>query len=214
MHMPLKWFVKYGCLMLAVVSTTACNQVVDKYYTGYFSTKPDSILLLPFRDVSPAVTQEVYMRLLSFDRHIKLSPPTPLPATAYRRARGRYRADTILNWLAVRNPHGFTTLAITSTDISTTSRNHEDWGVIGLGQKPGKACVVSSFRLHKTNRTGELVAICLHELGHTRGLAHCEVHDCYMRDAEGHNVAGELHHFCSSCLARLDGKEGNLFTAP
>ncbi len=213
--MSQKLFVKYWCLVVAFVDITACNQVVDTYYTGYFSTKPDSIVLLPFRDVPPAVTEEVYKRLQSFNKHIRLLSPQPLPATAYRPARGRYAvADTLLKWLAARNPHSFTTLAITCSDISTTSRNHEDWGVIGLGQKPGKACIVSTFRLHKANRTNELVAICLHELGHTRGLAHCKERDCFMRDAEGHNVAGELHRFCDDCLAWLDGSKGNLFTAP
>ncbi len=103
-------------------------------------------------------------------------------------------------------------LAITRTDISTTKGGHADWGVIGLGYSPGNACIVSSFRLSKKNTTDQWIKICLHELGHTRGLPHCKVTNCYMRDAEGHNVANELTEFCGDCAAKLTGKQGQLFT--
>ncbi|MBC7425020.1 MAG: matrixin family metalloprotease [Bacteroidia bacterium] len=90
-------------------------------------------------------------------------------------------------------------LALTTYDISTTKNNIVDYGLMGLGFRPGNACVASSFRLSDKNKKEQLFKIAIHELGHTFGLPHCPDTHCYMRDAKGKNHTNELTGFCSSC---------------
>ena len=74
---------------------------------------------------------------------------------------------------------------------------------MGLGYCPGKACVVSDYRIkNKTN----YFKVVLHELGHTMGLGHCVVKSCFMRDAEGHDTTDEETEFCTNCKNYLKNK--------
>lgn len=43
----------------------------------------------------------------------------------------------------------------------------------------------------------------IHELGHTQGLPHCPIKNCFMRDAEGKDVLNEETGFCKSCKTVL-----------
>lgn len=97
-------------------------------------------------------------------------------------------------------------VGITTRDISTTKDDIPDWGIMGLGFQPGPASVVSTFRLHKNNVPEELFKVAIHEVGHTMGLAHCEVRTCFMRDAEGKNSTGEEKEFCPQCKKYLLAK--------
>ena len=90
--------------------------------------------------------------------------------------------------------------------ISTTKNEIKDFGVMGLGFRPGNACVASSFRLSKQNKLDQLFKVAIHELGHTQGLPHCEVKTCFMRDAEGKNQTNDEKEFCSSCKIKLEKK--------
>ena len=81
---------------------------------------------------------------------------------------------------------------------------------MGLGYRPGNACVVSSYRLSKKNKTEQFYKVALHELGHTEGLPHCKNKTCLMRDAEGGNPLNEEKEFCISCKKYLKGKKWNI----
>jgi archaemetzincin len=81
-----------------------------------------------------------------------------------------------------------------------------DWGVMGLGLQPGNACVISSFRLSKTDLRNQLFKVAIHELGHTQGLPHCRNLSCFMRDAEGKNPIDQETDFCPKCKAILKKK--------
>ena len=91
-------------------------------------------------------------------------------------------------------------------DISVTKGKVEDFGVMGLGYRPGKSCVASTFRLDKNNRNLQFYKIAIHELGHTQGLKHCPEKHCFMRDAEGGNPTNELSDFCNNCKLVLKSK--------
>jgi archaemetzincin len=84
-------------------------------------------------------------------------------------------------------------------DISTTKNGIKDWGIMGLGYRPGKSCVVSDFRMAVKNRNQQFYKVVLHELGHTEGLPHCKTKTCLMRDAEGGNHLDEEKDFCKNC---------------
>jgi archaemetzincin len=137
---------------------------------------------------------------------LQLAQPVDLPQSAWYAPRARYRADSIIHWLAKRTGDSVIYIGITTKDVSTTSDGIKDWGVMGLGYQPGNACVVSTFRLSKNNVNDQLYKVCLHELGHNLGLPHCEVKSCFMRAGEGHNYTEEETSFCDKCRHRLERK--------
>lgn len=109
----------------------------------------------------------------------------------------RYRADSIIRDLKRNLPDSVDAiLGLTNKDISTTKRKrngmikepvskYKDWGVFGLGYRPGKSCVVSTYRFETNNRKlffSRLKKVSLHEIGHNLGLKHCPNH-CLMKDA-------------------------------
>lgn len=131
----------------------------------------------------------------------------PLPAAAFYAPRNRYRADTIIQWLQRRASANETYIAVTNADISTTKGPYKDFGVMGLGYQPGKACVASAYRLKNKNN---LYKVVIHELGHTAGLPHCPDKSCYLRDAKEGDPTAEEKAFCEQCSTYLKKKGWNL----
>ncbi|MFL5740421.1 MAG: matrixin family metalloprotease [Flavisolibacter sp.] len=164
-----------------------------------------TIDIQPFADVSKEKVSYVYKELQKLYPFVQLKQAVSLPTSAFYPLRGRYRADSLINFLARRTPEGHITIGITSEDISTTKDSITDWGIMGLGFCPGKSCVASDFRLSVTpgERLIQLFKVSIHELGHTQGLSHCEVKSCFMRDAEGRNPTNEEVEFCKKCKAIL-----------
>ncbi len=124
---------------------------------------------------------------------IERLPARPLPRAAYYPPRRRYRADRLLDHLRTMldgAPPTTRVLGFTSVDISTTKPPYRDWGVLGLGDLGGRACVISSHRMRRNVRDEEhlrfrVVTTAVHEVGHTLGLAHCDEPRCLMNDAHG-----------------------------
>jgi archaemetzincin len=85
----------------------------------------------------------------------------------------RYRADTLIKFLSEQTAEGFKTIGLTTKDISVTKGQNPDWGVFGLGYRPGNACIASLHRLKGKNKLEKLFKVAIHELGHTEGLLHC-----------------------------------------
>jgi archaemetzincin len=145
-----------------------------------------------------------------------------LPQSAFTTIKSpRYRADSLLKFLKRTKPDSINyIIGLTTKDISTTKRNKDgsikkpksrytDWGVFGLGYRPGTSCVVSTFRYKTKNNAlyiQRLQKICVHEIGHNLGLPHCSSgDDCVMQDAAEtiktiDNVKMEL---CMSCKRQL-----------
>jgi archaemetzincin len=130
----------------------------------------------------------------------------------------RYRADSIIRWIRRTKPDTIDyMIGITPKDISTTKKDKEgnikkpesrykDWGVFGLGFRPGNACVVSTYRLGN-KKLERLSKVGMHELGHNFGLKHCDFNNtCVMQDAVEtiKTVDRARAKFCSNCIDQLN----------
>lgn len=165
-----------------------------------------TILIQPFEDVKPKQLAEISENIRKIYPKIKILEPIDFPKNAYYQPRNRYRADSIIKYLRTKTPNNCVTLALTNKDISVTKGKVADFGVMGLGYRPGNACVASSFRLNPKNKNEQFYKIAIHELGHTQGLKHCPDKTCFMRDAEGKNPTNEEKDFCQNCKKVLRSK--------
>jgi archaemetzincin len=165
-----------------------------------------TILIQPFEDVKPKQLEEISENIRKIYPKIKILEPIDFPKNAFYQPRNRYRADSIIKYLRTKTPENSVTLALTNKDISVTKGKVADFGVMGLGYRPGNACVASSFRLNTKNKNEQFYKIAIHELGHTQGLKHCPDKTCFMRDAEGKNPTNEEKDFCQNCKKVLRSK--------
>jgi archaemetzincin len=172
---------------------------------------------LPDADV--ALVERAVRAMLGHD--VRRLPRVALPEAAYYPPRKRYRAGRLLTFLNRLLPADATRiLGLTAVDISTSKGRYSDWGVIGLGEMPGTASVISSFRCHKKSRGPEharerLAKTAVHELGHTLGLDHCPTVGCLMQDADGKVATSDGEYdFCGTCRATLAAAGQALPAAP
>jgi archaemetzincin len=172
---------------------------------------PKTIGLLFFNDCEKG-TQAQMVKEISEFYHCKvvILPPTNLPAFAYRKDRNRYRADSILKFMAPRYTGYSSVLAFTNRDISCTSRGVEDWGVFGLGSPTSGMSVASTNRLNKGTPEqiqNKILNTALHEIGHTFKLEHCTNKKCLMQDAEGKLPPSDLltPWMCEHCKGQIAG---------
>jgi len=170
------------------------------------------IYVLPLGDGLPAADVEAVRAALVdfYAADVRVMKRVPLPASAYTKERKRWRAEKLLTFLDGKIPaDGARILGLTSTDISTTKDRYADWGVLGLGEQPGRATVISSFRCRRKARSAahareRLAKVAVHELGHSFGLDHCPTAGCLMRDAEGRvATVDDEHDLCPRCRAAL-----------
>lgn len=145
-----------------------------------------------------------------------------IPSGAYYPPRSRYRADRLVDMLARRyGSDQHKVLGLTEADISTSTPKYYDYGIFGLGELSGRACVVSINRLRRRLPPGKdagerklrerMIKVCVHEVGHTLGLDHCQNKICVMAAGEGSvkNVDESSAGFCPRCIQVAAGA-GNL----
>lgn len=205
-------------LSACVQSPAKQEQLDNKPKTVTTAKKDICVAILPMdgpdKELFEILTKQI---TLFYGFKAEILAETSLPESAYYKARNRYRADTLLNYLLRIRPAKYDYLiGITEKDISCTSEPYEDWGVFGLGFMPGEACVISTFRLKKNKKSEahfqeRVIKVVLHELGHNIGLDHCPTPKCMMQDAEGtiKSVDEEKIEVCSSCKAKIQKFKGN-----
>ena len=178
----------------------------------------------PFGKFPEKHTKEVKKALEGYYRcEVKVLPAVALPKEAFTKVKTpRYRADKLLDYLNKRVPDGYDhVIGLTTSDVSTTKYadwatkkikepewKYKDWGIFGLGQMPGTACLVSTYRLKMKGGNVEakllerLRKVACHEIGHNLGLPHCEFSEkCFMRDGAESiaTVDAEAEALCSRC---------------
>lgn len=148
----------------------------------------------------------------------------PLPANAFINVKSpRYRADSLLDWMASQPFEGADILiGLTAEDISTTKykdasrtkikepeSRYKDFGIFGLGRVAGDVCIVSSFRLKsgvsKKTYFKRLTRIASHEIGHVLGLHHCPEKKCLMNDANEsiQTIDVSTGELCKNCWSKI-----------
>lgn len=199
---------------LFLLTITSCDGLLKK------SPEDTVVGLQPYEDFPQPMMDTIAEALQKvYGFQVKILPSKALPESAFVNLKTpRYRADTILDVQERNLPEGLDyMLGLTEKDISTTVYDddgniqkphykYEDWGIFGLGSRPGPTCVVSVFRfVDKKNFYDRLKKICVHEVGHNIGLPHCDSEHCVMRDANEKitSVDDEKMELCKKCKKRL-----------
>jgi archaemetzincin len=102
-------------------------------------------------------------------------------------------------------------LLITSVDIAHFNRvkNIKEYGIIGYAFRPGKTCVVSTFRIKRNGKVklmDRLQKVVLHEIGHNLNIPHCENDkECLMHAADGtvSQIDRERIWICDKCRKKI-----------
>lgn len=191
---------------MAAVFCLSCTKPAPRQVSHKPPAPPVRFCIQPFTGISETEVNHVANRIRAFYPTVQVLPAIDLPTNAYYAPRNRYKADSLLQFLRSYKKDNNLYLGLTSRDISTRKNDVNDFGVMGLGYCPGKACVASSYRLKRKNKAEQLFKVAIHELGHTQGLPHCTHQYCFMRDAEGGNPTNEETAFCPACAGHLRKK--------
>jgi archaemetzincin len=132
------------------------------------------------------------------------------PAFAYHPERQQFHSSELLQRMQqLVRPKDWRFIGIADVDLYIPILKY----VFGEAQMGGPCAVVSTFRLRQQFYglerddlavKGRLLKECIHELGHTMELRHCEEYDCVM--ASSHAVEWidlRRSEFCPNCNAQI-----------
>ena len=172
--------------------------------TSFVNIKPKKIYIQPLGDVNQEYINYLKKSVEGFyGYNCVIKPKLNLTSDILAGSKTRYEAGKILKKYNSKE----NVLLITEKDIAhRKSSEFPEWGIFGLGYRPGSTCVISTFRLKKNVTVAKflerLKKVALHEIGHNLGLEHCTNNkECLMNDAGGtvKQVDRENIWFCSKC---------------
>lgn len=196
---------KYYILILFLSLISCTNSKKEDQIENQIKVQK-AIVIQPLGKFKESQAKMVFTQIKTINCNVVLKQNIDFPGNSYYKPRNRYRADSIIKSLRNTIGNDSVIVGLSNSDISTTKNGIKDWGIMGLGYRPGKSCVVSDFRMATKNINQQFYKVVLHELGHTEGLPHCNVKTCLMRDAEGGNPLDEEKSFCNSCKSFLKAK--------
>lgn len=162
-----------------------------------------TIIIQPFEGMPKEEVEYIASEVRKIYPNIEVLQEKPLPKDCMNSTKVRYRADSLIRNLNLKAKDGTCIIGLTNKDISTTKGKYADWGVMGLGYCPGKACIISNYRVKGEDRLDKLYKLSIHELGHTQGLPHCSSKGCVMQDAKGKDRFSKEYGFCKKCKTHL-----------
>lgn len=184
------------------------NIIIPLFFalTSIQSTKSIKIVhIQPLGSVDNNTIQVIKKSVESFyGFKCEIRKEIPLTEDILASSKIRYEANKILS----KYKSSENILLITEKDIAyhDKKRNVKEWGIIGLGYRPGTVCVVSTYRIERnvSNQrfTDRLRKVSLHEIGHNLGLDHCDKDPkCMMNDAKGtvREIDQEKIYLCPNC---------------
>jgi archaemetzincin len=175
--------------------------LISYSYTTY---EPKTIYIQPLGQVNQEYLNYVKKSVTDFYGYAcVIKPKVNLTADLLAASKTRYEASKILKKFNSKE----NILLITEKDIAyRKSKQYPEWGIFGLGLRPGNTCVISTYRLKKKVNTQQMLVrlkkVALHEIGHNLGLKHCTNNrECMMNDADGtiQQVDREKIWFCEKC---------------
>ena len=203
---------KIGSLIIIIVVLAGCS----------YEERVTKIGIQPFNDFDPALVDTISIALRkTYHANTYVLNTKKIPKEAFVNIKApRYRADKIIAILKIHKPDSLShIIGLTSVDISFTkteagkikepASKYEDWGIFGLGYRPGPSCIVSTFRLNNKDQTiliERLKKVAIHEVGHNMGLEHCKSETCVMKDAVESIRTVDLEDLklCSQCKQLLN----------
>ena len=176
------------------------------------TTKPSKIIYIqPLGNVNQEYLTYIKKSVKEFyGYHCVIKTKINLTNAILAKSKTRYEAGKILKKYNSKE----NILLITERDIAhRKSREFQEWGVFGLGFRPGTTCVISTFRLKKNVSKAKflerLKKVALHEIGHNLRLEHCTIDkNCMMTSAGGtvKQVDREKIWFCKKCWETIEKK--------
>jgi archaemetzincin len=138
-----------------------------------------------------------------FARPVRLWTSIERPLDTFDARRQQHSSRAVLHWLVEARPAGASrVLGLTDVDLFMPVLTF----VFGEAQLDGVAAVVSTARLVDASAAiteARVVTECVHELGHTFGLLHCETPGCVMtRSASVRAVDAKRPALCALCRQR------------
>ena len=171
------------------------------------------IYVVPILDPPHDLIQAVVLRFRDvFDATVEITLPSFDARTAHDNVRGQYNSTSLLvNLLEMLPDPDSRIVGFTNVDLFIPILTF----VFGEAQLDGPAAVVSSCRLHNQfyGLPGDFDLLverlekeCLHEVGHTSNLTHCDSYDCVMHSStsvEEIDIKGRT--FCRTCRESMNG---------
>ena len=200
----------FSSLLLTVLS---CSSKTNK-----------RIAIQPYDQFEQSIADTVKVSIeKTFGFEVEILKSIPVPETAFINVKSpRYQGDSLIRFLKRDKSKAYDhVIGLINEDISTTKKDaegkmmepaykYEDWGVFGLGYRPGPSCIVSTFRLNTPSKElliERIKKVCNHELGHNLGLRHCISGDkCVMKDgAESIKTVDHVNLvLCEDCKLKID----------
>lgn len=163
--------------------------------------------ILPFKGTDPRDLQALAEGIGLLGGHVAILKSAAIPPEAFNAQRGQYRANALLDVARKRKaPH---VIGVTGLDLYAGNLNF----VFGLAELPGRAAVVSFYRLHfgadEETFKARAVKEAVHELGHTLGLRHCANPRCVMSFSNSlADTDRKARRFCRECVAKMATRAG------
>lgn len=213
MHIKIK-LSKIIFLCVSFLSLLSCHKVPDRTNNSHVSksNKTNSqinkkLIIQPLGQISIQRTRNIERSLKQYFRgQVVINVAIPLPTKAASSIVRKYHAPKLLQYLSTKTTGKSIILGVTEMDICMNKNGNPNFGIFGLGQRPGNSCVISTFRLTRNNTSEKIIKVALHEIGHTQGLPHCRTPSCLMSDLKGCDRFNEMTKFCIPCKSVFNRK--------